>query len=316
MIRDAAGNQVASPGGSPLNVAVGLARLGRHVTLISQVGDDANGAIVRGHLERNGAIARMLPRESTNVVRAINGADGAAEHGFSVSWDPAISLAECADAELVHVGSIGAHLHPGAPRVLALAEAARERALTSYDPNCRHAALGSHPALVDDVEKYVEISGVVKASEEDVRLLYPGSRPQQVAEHWLRRGASLVVITRGGAGAWCQAAAGTSFDAPAIAVNAVDTRGAGDSFTSALLYGLAEHGFVGEGANERLGRVTISDLRDIVQHASRAAAIACTRAGAMPPTLSELGLAPSHVAELVTRPEASSTNVQDQELTP
>ena len=54
LIEDAPGDPVAHPGGSPANVAVALARLGRSVNLLTQLGDDAHGQLLLAHLRDNG----------------------------------------------------------------------------------------------------------------------------------------------------------------------------------------------------------------------------------------------------------------------
>ena len=45
---------VAHPGGSPANVALGLARLGDPVSLITSLGRDSLGEMVAGHLTASG----------------------------------------------------------------------------------------------------------------------------------------------------------------------------------------------------------------------------------------------------------------------
>ena len=50
------------------------------------------------------------------------------------------------------------------------------------------------------VEKWVEISAVVKVSEEDIAWLYPATSEEDVAREWIELGAKIVVITRGADG--------------------------------------------------------------------------------------------------------------------
>ena len=109
--------------------------------------------------------------------------------------DQLAELARTSDA--VHTGSIAAMLEPGAQVVADAFEAARDSALLSYDPNCR-------PTLIHDVEqarqwaeKFVSLSSVVKASDEDLQWLYPERSLDDTARAWLDLGAELMVITRG-----------------------------------------------------------------------------------------------------------------------
>jgi fructokinase len=75
---------------------------------------------------------------------------------------------------------------------------------------------------------------------------------------------------------------------PAHDVEVVDTVGAGDSYTSALLAGLAGDGLIGAGRRGSLRQITADALSAIADNASRAAAITCSRSGANPPTRAEL----------------------------
>jgi len=60
---------VAHPGGSPLNVAVGLGRLGREVTLAARLSGDAFGAMFREHLAAAGQ--RRGPEPGRGVDRRV-----------------------------------------------------------------------------------------------------------------------------------------------------------------------------------------------------------------------------------------------------
>src|SRR5690606_25358849 len=126
------------PGGSPLNVAVGLARLGVPTTLLTQLGADADGDLVRAHAEASGVAVRAQPVPRTGTAVATVDDDGSADYAFDIAWtwDPRSGPAPAAD--LFHCGSLAAFLTPGAAGVDALlAEAADRGALTSFDPNIR-----------------------------------------------------------------------------------------------------------------------------------------------------------------------------------
>ena len=106
------------PGGSPANVALGLARLGRDAELDCWIGTDARGKAVRAHLEADGV--RLTPGSDgaarTSTAEATIGPDGAASYVFDLSWEPPYPT-RAEDAKpplLVHTGSIAAILSPGA----------------------------------------------------------------------------------------------------------------------------------------------------------------------------------------------------------
>ncbi|GAA0294541.1 carbohydrate kinase family protein [Kineococcus aurantiacus] len=276
------------PGGSPLNVAYGLGRLGHDVALLTRLGDDAHGRLLREHLAAGSV--RLLPGavdgEATSTARAEVDAEGKATYEFDLVWRlPDTPLPE--GVALVHTGSIGAAVAPGADSALELLRSVRGRATTSYDPNVRPAFFDSPAQALARVEEFVEAADVVKASDEDLDWLLPGEDVEAVARRWQARGPALVVVTRGSAGAVAVCGAAT-LHVPAPAVDVVDTVGAGDAFMSGLLHALAEHGLLGGAALPRLRHLDLRTCEDLVTTAVRSASITCSRAGANPPTRAEL----------------------------
>ena len=287
-------SQTSTPGGSPMNVAVGLRRLDQDVTLVTHIGADEHGSSIRDHLGRNGVVILADPDGSgsaTSVAEAVVHTDGSASYEFSVTWDIHTVLAEAREAvaatAAVHCGSIATHLQPGSGDVHELFRSARSTALTSYDPNCRPSIIGDAATARIEVERFVAESDVIKVSDEDVRWLYPGKDYRELASSWLASGALLVVITRGEDGAWCQNASGLAVDVPGTRVDVVDTVGAGDSFMAALLYGLAERGLLGADKGG-ISNLNADDLMTIIRQAISASALTCTRPGADPPTRATL----------------------------
>ncbi|MBQ1109411.1 MULTISPECIES: carbohydrate kinase [Streptomyces] len=275
------------PGGSPANVAYGLARLGHRAVLLTQLGPDGNGRLIREHLASGGVDVRTdgstAPTPSAAVT--LDGA-GQASYAFDVSWTLAPVAVEPAPVH-VHTGSIGAVVEPGSTTVLDIVRAARATATVSYDPNVRPALMGDHAAAVRRVEECVGLSDLVKASDEDLEWLYPGEEPERVAARWLGRGPAVVLVTRGGAGALAVLPGGR-ITVRAPAVDVVDTVGAGDAFMSGTLHALAAHGLLGPGARDRLHAVDRDTARDVLRHAVASAAVTVSRSGANPPGADEL----------------------------
>ncbi len=286
----------AHVGGSPLNVAVGLARLGHPVQFIGRYGRDAYGDSVAAHLR---ASSVMLPQAPdglpTSVATALVDDDGAATYTFDLAWELP-GLAErlpfmMQGTTLLHTGSIATMLAPGAADVLAAVEHSHPSATISFDPNCR-------PTIISDVdyarrqaEKFVTLSDIVKASDEDLAWLYPGVDVLDSARRWLTLGGSqgpaMVVVTRGAEGPWGITAAGEAeFAAPKVEV--ADTVGAGDSFMAALLSGVVDRGLDGAQNRAALRALPAEGLAALLAHATRAAAVTVSRAGANPPTRAEL----------------------------
>ncbi|MFH9138106.1 carbohydrate kinase [Streptomyces sp. NPDC017524] len=275
------------PGGSPANVAYGLARLGHDTTLLTQLGPDAHGRLIRDHLAAAGVEVRTDDATGPTPSAAVTlDGHGHATYAFEVAWALGPVVLDRAPLH-VHTGSIAAVVEPGAATVLAVVESLRAGATVSYDPNVRPELMGERARALTRVERCVALSDVVKASDEDLRWLYPDEEPEQVAERWLGAGPALVLVTRGGAGAFALFAGGRAV-AEALPVDVVDTVGAGDAFMSGTLHALAAYGLLGPDARDRLHTVDRGTVTDVLRHAVASAAVTVSRAGANPPGADEL----------------------------
>ncbi|WP_371096477.1 carbohydrate kinase family protein [Streptomyces sanglieri] len=275
------------PGGSPANVAYGLARLGHGTTLLTQLGPDANGRLIRDHLAGAGVEVRTDDATAATPSAAVTlDADGRAAYTFEIAWTLG-PVALDRPPRHVHTGSIAAVMEPGAATVLGAVESLRTAATVSYDPNVRPELMGDHDSAVRRVERCVALSDVVKASDEDLEWLYPGQDPERVAERWLTAGPALVLVTRGGDGALAVLPGGR-VTVDALPTEVVDTVGAGDAFMSGTLHALAGHGLLGADGRERLRSLDRTRVADVLRHAAASAAVTVARAGANPPDGAEL----------------------------
>ena len=273
LVTDARGVTVEHAGGSAANVAVALARLGRPVRFATAYGDDERGRLIDQRLTSSGVALegdpRILPHTST--ASATIGADGSASYRFDLEWR--LGAVEVGGPRMIHVGSIGAVLAPGREQVVRLLHAAPAGALVCYDVNARPGITGAGPELVARVEEVAALAHLVKASDEDLEVLYPGLDPVCAARRLGSLGPRAVAVTRGGSGAlWVTATEVLEVAARPVAV--VDTIGAGDTFSAALLDALWEDP----------GR----DPCEVLEHAVRAAAVTVSRPGADPPYRDEL----------------------------
>lgn len=282
-------------GGSPANVAVGLARLGQDVTFATHLGDDERGARIANHLQREGISLigdiRGHSASPTSVATSTLDASGAAAYTFDLTWDLP-ELQPPAGLSHVHTGSIAATLEPGASAVLAMIQSARPHATISYDANVRPALMGDPHEVRAKIEQLIGLSDVVKASDEDIAWLYDGAPISDLLRLWGRLGPAMTVVTRGRKGAVVGLSIGEliSVDVPATpVVKLVDSVGAGDSFMAGLLSGLLDAGLLGGiQARERLRCASLAEVQPAVDRALACAAITISRAGANPPHLAEL----------------------------
>ena len=301
----------AHVGGSPLNVAVGLARLGHPVQFIGRYGRDAYGDSVAAHLRASSVMLPLAPDGlPTSVATALVDDDGSATYTFDLAWELP-GLVErlpfmLQGSTLLHTGSIATMLAPGAAEVLAAVERAHPASTISFDPNCRPSIITDADYARRQAEKFVSLSDIVKASDEDLAWLYPGVDPLESARRWLTlggaEGPAVVVVTRGATGPWGITAAGEAeFAAPRVEV--ADTVGAGDSFMAALLSGVVDRGLDGAQNRADLRALPAEGLMALLAHASRAAAVTVSRAGANPPTRAEL----NHVEAAAEEAEVPTT---------
>lgn len=283
----------ARPGGSPFNVAVGLARLGQPVAFLSGLAKDMLGERLARTLRREDVDTRLCPLfdapttlgmvelDAAGVPHYAFYGNGAADRLLTTEQLPALD----AGFRAIHIGSYATAVEPVASALEALVRRERDRRLIAYDPNVR---LNVEPAVArwrERVDTLAALAHLVKISDEDLHLLFgAGVDGAACARRWLAAGCKLVVVTRGAKGASAWNARGR-VDVPAPAVATVDTVGAGDTFQAAMLAHLAESDRL---APEALAALDGDALARLLRFAARAAAITCSRRGADMPRRSEI----------------------------
>jgi fructokinase len=280
-------------GGSPYNVALGLARLGQPAAFCGSVSTGFLGERLMRSLADEGIDTACVQRTSAPTSVCIVGLDARGvpaydfygERGADRRLDVAAALAALpASTRALQFGSYAMVVEPVGSAQRALVEHAQGTRLIAYDPNVR---LTVEPDLArwrDTLDWMLPRTHLLKISDEDLHLLYPGLAPDAAAAQWLARGVCTVVITRGGEGAlaFCGAARAS---VPPVVVNVVDTVGAGDTFQAALLTWLAEHGRL---SIDGVSTLDADALDAMLAFAARAAAITCSRRGADLPRRAEL----------------------------
>ena len=280
------------PGGSPANVAVTLGRLGRRPTLLTSLGDDARGRLLRSWLETSGVevIGHPSAAGRTSTARATIAADGSATYDFDLTWDVDTATVQATGiprADVVHTGSVATVLQPGAATVETALRAARGHALVTFDPNARPSITTDVATVRADVERFVTLTDLVKVSDEDLRWYYPDERPVDAARRWATTGPVVVVVTLGGDGA-VVLRGDRELHVPGRRVEVADTIGAGDTFMGALIDALATTGAIGADARQILAGLPEAALTQAATWAAAAASITVSRPGANPPTREEL----------------------------
>ena len=281
-------------GGSPYNVAIGLARQGRSVSYLSPISDDTFGDRIRNSLRKEGVEMPIARRSVWPTSLALVTID---EHGVP---DYRLYRQGVADKD-TSFDEIAANLPPGLrvfhtgslaitpsqlPRIRKLFRLMHEKGVViSMDVNIRLRASPDTKTYLDGVRSLLPLADIVKASDDDLEPFRFASDVRKSAELAYREmGSGMLVLTEGTGGALLHTVDGRIEKKSYPIAHVVDTVGAGDTFQSAFLASLLQNGAI--------GGVTVDPDRDVLggalDFACAAAAINVSRAGCSPPTRSEV----------------------------
>ena len=284
---------VAVAGGSCLNIAVGMARLGAPAGFVGGISTDLFGRIIADHASASRVDLRYATRSDHQTTLAfVRTVASEPQYAFydeataSRNWTYRPGSIPFDEIEAIHVGSTTLANDQGAANALAMVRDAGGSVTISFDPNCRPNLVRHKARYVEQMDAFAAAADIVRMSDVDFEFLYGGGDYAGKAGSLIRGGASLVVVTRGikGAQAWHREAGAVEIRAPAIDV--VDSIGAGDSFQAALLFALRAIGRIGAKA---LMQMNSGELGRAVSFAAACAAFTCGRAGADPPRQSDVG---------------------------
>jgi ribokinase len=254
------------PGGKGSNQAVATARLGAESYFVGIIGDDKLGEIATDLYASEGVNTRYLKKTdemATGVGFIIldpkghNGIilDMSANHLMDEAF---VDKAEAQIARSAIVMSVLEIPAPAAAHAMRLGRKHHVRTLLNPAPAA---------PLSDEVFRNVDF---ITPNETELRVLQglPPDDPtptEELARRLQRRGARTIIVTMGEQGSLVLTN-GETFHVPSVAVEVVDTTGAGDAFNSGLAMALAEG----------------KDLVSAVKYATCAGALACTKLGVIP----------------------------------
>lgn len=281
----------ARAGGSPFNVAIGLARLHVPAALLTGISKDMLGQKLAALLADEGVSTHYLVRSGRRTTLSLVGLDKSGSPSYSFygigSADCGVKFKHLPDIsdEIsgLHFGSYSTVVRPVAKAFSKLAKLQNDKFIT-YDPNIRLTIEADLNVWRTAVRDFAQSADLIKISREDYDLLYSNENPDERVQHWFDVGVKLVILTDGGKQikAWSSAGFELSVTPPSFTI--VDTVGAGDTFQAAIIKCFLEYG------NPKQDLVTINkvDLTSILKYAATAAALTCTRRGADLPRLAEM----------------------------
>lgn len=268
-------------GGAPANVAVGLARLGRSVAFLGQVGQDEFGDFLADTLAVKGVDTGGLHRTGAARTALAFVSLKAGERDFMFYRHPSADmlwragdddLAIAASGLVFHFGSIALIGEPSRASTLRAVQAARHSgSVVSFDPNLRLALWPTEQAARDGISLGLEQADVVKLSREELAFLTRVEDVERGARQIWHDRMTLLTVTDGAHGCWWFTAQEMGH-VVGFPVTPVDTTGAGDAFMAGLLSGLLDASV----------RADASTMARVLLLANAAGALAVTRRGAIP----------------------------------
>ena len=282
----------AVAGGSPFNVAIGLARLGQPVGLSTYLAQDTLGQRLYDIMEQEGICLDYLRYSSSPTPLALVGGKDVPSYSFYEIQPVAQKSLEKAETspalhssiQALHAGSYSLVTEPFQTDLNRLLASKSKSLFLSLDPNIRASVEPDITRWRTRVEQLAGQTSLIKISAEDLNILYPDQKSEDFAAWMIRSGVKLVVVTDSAQPikAWTGNGAYAVLEPEKIEV--VDTVGAGDSFQAALLAAL----FGDPQTPPDLDLLSSDRLHHILTFAREAAALTCKRQGADLPFLHEI----------------------------
>lgn len=285
-----------APGGAPANVAVGTVRLGGSAGFIGKVGQDPFGAYLKQVLgEMNVDVQFLLedPDARTTLSFVAQKSNGVRDcifyrhPGADMLLRPdELDKSYFANAKVFHYGSISFTAPDSEQAALQAIQFAKEAgALLSYDPNYRPDLWPDQNVARQKMQSGLDYADFVKISEEEMTFITGETTPEGCGEFILKRGPRAVAVTLGEKGCYYTDGTASGYRS-GIKSCLVDSTGAGDAFTAAMLYRFAQKRRACPGYLPKADE----EFRQWLAFANGAGAIAVTKIGAIPslPTRDEV----------------------------
>ncbi len=279
-------------GGSAVNVAMAIGRLGIPAGYSMPISSDALGQLIIEAFEKYGVgyLPAMRVERPTGLALVSIDESGSPEYAFYRHGAADVGVAE---DELPSLNRQVQLLHIGGSPVLGndlcgdklLDWALRQKLPLSLDPNVRPKLIGDKKQFLRRCERLLALCSVCKISDEDAEYMYGLTTPRLVADQVLDQGATLVVVSSGAQGALLATRDITCDIGPEYGGPIKDTVGAGDCYLGGLLTEMLADDMV---LPHKCRHVSVEQLTRWGRFAAAAATVNCMRSGCVPATRPEV----------------------------
>lgn len=279
---------VPHSGGAVFNTAIALGRLGAEAGMLTAISSDLFGQQLLGDLKASHVDASLVVgTDRPTTLAFVKLENGQARYAFfdENSAGRMLTAADMprlpASVTALFFGGISLAVEPGAGAYADLAASQRGDRVVMLDPNIRPGFIKDEAAYRARLQRLIALCDIIKISDEDLGWLIPGDAPVAERVEALRKaGPSLVIVTRGSAGAEAWTKSGEAVAVPGRKVVVADTVGAGDTFNAGVLAYLDTAGLLTRGA---IATLSPADLGAALAFGAAVAAITVSRVGANPP---------------------------------
>lgn len=278
-------------GGSLFNAAKAAACVGGDAWFIGALSDDMFGQQLFADLIAHGVNCDLAVRSHDPTTLAfVEFSTGHPRYAFfnndtatrNISFDT--GLLQPKSDDILQVGSIALIDGPGADNITRFCMGLADKMMVSVDPNVRPLMIRDRKAWDHRIGQIMSVASIIRLSDEDLAYMAPDATADSFASAMIKDGVKLVIVTLGEKGAVAFTAR-TSVRSSSPQVDFCDAVGAGDALMGAVL------GRLDQGRNstaETLNNLNDSSLRGLLDFATTAAALNCTKPGAAPAKADEI----------------------------
>lgn len=278
-------------GGAVFNTAIALGRLEIPVGFFTGLSTDFFGGMLEQALSASNVDLSYLKHADRPTTMAyVRLVDGQATYLF-YDENTAGRMLFAADmpvigdnVEAMHFSCISLIPEPCGSTYEGLMARERGKRVMMFDPNIRKNFITDKAAHLARMKRMLAMADIVKLSDEDLDWFEETGTAHEIAARWLALGPKLIVVTRGGDGLLAFSRSHT-VEIAAERVTVVDTVGAGDTVNAGILASLHDQGLLTKAA---IAQLTEEQIRKMLSFSGKAAAISVSRAGANPPSRSEM----------------------------